>query len=153
MTDMTRRRLGALIETYGADPERWPAEERAPAEALLARSPEFAADLALARRIDIALDEASLAPAGADLRRRILAVPDRRPAWREILDALWPFESVLRPAAGLATAAVLGIVVGVTTPPAIATSSNDITVESAEPTEDVLLMIEGAVGVETEILR
>src|SRR6266702_3414702 len=37
---MTLQRLQQLLDAYGADPERWPAEERLAALALLAHSPE-----------------------------------------------------------------------------------------------------------------
>ena len=64
---MTRlARFRDLIGAYGADPRRWPPDERAEAEALLARSPEAAALQRTAAALDALLDRAP-APAAPRL--------------------------------------------------------------------------------------
>jgi hypothetical protein len=107
MTDdrtMTLERLRTLLDAYGAAPERWPAGERAAAEALLARSPEAQRWQAASRRLDALLDAAPPPRAASpDLARRILAATPRRPAPRvprvaRALATLVPFAA----AAGLA---------------------------------------------------
>ena len=50
---MNAERLDQILEMYGADPKRWPAEERAAAEALLASGVGVDA-LAEARALDLA---------------------------------------------------------------------------------------------------
>jgi hypothetical protein len=53
-------RLTTLLEAYGADPRRWPAAERADAQALLARSAEARALAQDAQVLDRVLDRAPL---------------------------------------------------------------------------------------------
>ena len=111
MTRMTR--FQALLEAYGAEPGRWPAQERAEAQALLATSAEAAALREAAARLDALLD---LAPAPAPARLSVSALAERvtRQAqeriapYRPLTDWLW-----VR-AAGLAAAAIIGFVVGAT---------------------------------------
>ena len=50
---MKQERLDQLIAAYGAEPARWPAKERADAEAMLG---EGATGLDAARALDAALD-------------------------------------------------------------------------------------------------
>jgi hypothetical protein len=79
---VTLERLRHLLEAYGADPERWPAEEREAALGLLAVSPEAQAARVEAARLDALLGLASAAEPSPDLSARILAAlpEDRRPA-------------------------------------------------------------------------
>ena len=72
-------RFRALVESYGANPERWPEEER---EAMreVAASGEARAWLNEQRRVDAWLDDApDLAPS-ADLLRRVAEIPARNEA-------------------------------------------------------------------------
>ncbi len=100
-------RLEALLGAYGAARERWPAERRAAAEALLARSPAAQTLYAAAARLDGLLDAARVEPAPAHLVGRVLAAapePAARPqGW---------LAGLIKPAAGLAFAAVLGLALG-----------------------------------------
>jgi len=100
-------RFEALLDAYGAEPRRWPAERRAWAEALLARSPEAAALRATAARLDGLLDATGVEPAPAYLVGRVLASAPRAAAPR----ASWS-AGLFKPAAGLAFAAVLGLALG-----------------------------------------
>jgi len=70
---MTLDRLQQLLDAYGADPMRWPEEERAAALAMLARSAEARAALADAERLDAILDLAESAEPSSDLAARIVA--------------------------------------------------------------------------------
>jgi anti-sigma factor RsiW len=112
---MTPDRLRTIIAAYGAAPARWPADERAAAEALLARSAEARALLAEAADIDAALDRALLTPPQLDPVALAAAAsarpqPRRRAAARRIdFGALFGWPRF----AALAAAAIAGIVIGV----------------------------------------
>ena len=107
-TDTEREALArfeGLLDAYGAEPRRWPADRRAAAEALLARSSEARALQAAARRLDALLDAAPAEPAPAHLIGRVIAAaPAPRRTGR--------FAGWLKPAAGIAFAAVLGLGLG-----------------------------------------
>lgn len=80
---MDKSRFAAIIGAYGADPRRWPADERAAAEAFAAREH---VDLCEARTVDALLDAAPPPSPHSDLlEARILAArrsPARlNPAW------------------------------------------------------------------------
>ena len=51
------KRLEQVLESYGADPGRWPAEERSGLESLLAESPDARALRDDAARLDSILDK------------------------------------------------------------------------------------------------
>lgn len=55
-TPMTLERFENLIAAYGAEPTRWPSDERAQAQEFLATSPEAQAALTDARDLDTVLD-------------------------------------------------------------------------------------------------
>jgi hypothetical protein len=99
-------RFEALLDAYGAEPRRWPEDRRAAAEALLARSAEAQALHAAAARLDALLDGAAVGPAPAHLVGRVIAAAPQ-PKARGGRFAGW-----LKPAAGLAFAAVLGLALG-----------------------------------------
>lgn len=108
-------RFRRLIEAHGGDPEHWPAERRAAAEALLRQSRRARDLLDEARQLDAALD-ADVRPGGDErlaalIVARATALPQERLGAAPIaigwsLPRLWP------QAAGLAAAGVLGFVVG-----------------------------------------
>jgi len=110
-------RLQHLLDAHGADPRRWPAAERADAEALIARDPQAARLADAARRLDQALDSFAVEPAGMALqeailrRARTLDAP-RRLSWRDMLGEFLPVRPLWPNLAGLAAAAVLGIGIG-----------------------------------------
>jgi hypothetical protein len=71
---MSPERFSHLADAYGADLRRWPANERAAAQALLAGgNPEALEALQLARRLDTLLDSHHVAAPTPDLVRRIRA--------------------------------------------------------------------------------
>ena len=101
---MDRTRFEHLLAAYGADFRRWPADERAAAEAFLAQYGEsVAAALEEARALDVALDGAKLAPAeSGGLAARILAAAPRTRSHHVDRRALW----------ALAACAVFGVLLG-----------------------------------------
>jgi hypothetical protein len=111
---MNRERLDELIDAYGADPVRWPAAERAAAQALLARTPDARTRLAEAAALDSRLDSwpgsvPALDP--ARLAAAASAVPQPRPLSRPRTAIRWtPF--AWQGAAGLAAAALAGFLIG-----------------------------------------
>jgi hypothetical protein len=140
-------RVRRLIEAYGADPERWPEGERGGAEAAAAASPDLRLALQREAALDDLLGALPAVHAGAALRRAVLAVPERTPAWRDWLAALWPFDGLWRPAAGLATAAVLGLAIGLATVPAVPDAAADETVEISGQLAALLVAAGGDEGV------
>ena len=110
---MTRSaRFRTLLGSYGADPGRWPPAERAAALALLQGSAEAGVLRDEAAALDALLDRAPRpAPPRLDaaaLAARITARPQERIRPYRLQEMIW-----LR-AVGLAAAAVIGFVVGVT---------------------------------------
>ncbi len=100
---MDRERFAELLDAYGADFRRWPAENRAGGAAFAAHNAEAASLLAEARRLDamldVARDDAAPSP---DLASRILAFAPRvvRPAFDR------------RAIFALAACAVFGVFIG-----------------------------------------
>ena len=117
---MTRlARFRELIGAYGAEPGRWPAEERAGAQALLGRSDEARALQREAATLDALLDQAPRPAlprlAAAALAARITARPQEPARSQGTIRPLWrPQETVWLRAVGLAAAAIIGFVVGTT---------------------------------------
>lgn len=56
---LTLRRFETLIDSYGADPRRWPEQVRADAQMLLSVSPEARSHLEEARMLDDVIEAAS----------------------------------------------------------------------------------------------
>jgi len=76
---MTLERLNEILDAYGADPERWPAEERQRALAFLTRSAEARARLDAAAHLDHVLDALPAPPPPSlDLESRITAMAPAR---------------------------------------------------------------------------
>lgn len=144
-------RLTSLIDAYGADPERWPADERAAALLLLAESAEARAYAEDAAALDALLDRVPLRPTvtvdPASLAARIARAParpqPRRRSFGERWGAeRWGFGFGWANVAALAAAGVVGFMVGwtdltavtpgTTTAPAI-TANRDI-VDAISPT-------------------
>lgn len=145
---MTVTRFAAILDAYGGVARRWPAAERAAAEALLAASPEARGLLAEATRLDRVLSAATAPAPSATLRAAILGAAPKpvaasRPRLAEIGRGLW--ESLagvltgelggLRPAgAVLGIALVLGVVAG----GALESQTETGTSVAAAPTPDLL---------------
>ena len=86
------KRLEQVLESYGADPERWPADDRSGLESLLAESPDARALRDAAARLDSILDTAGEIPTPPpQLAARILQgapgrkAPVRRGWWAAVV--------------------------------------------------------------------
>ncbi|MBL8560014.1 MAG: hypothetical protein JNM47_14920 [Hyphomonadaceae bacterium] len=102
--EMSRTRMQAILDAYGADARRWPAEERAAAEAwAAAHGDDFATMAREAQALDaaLALDVRESAD-DAKLAAQVSA----------ILVAPRPANDWWRPVAALAACAVLGVAIG-----------------------------------------
>ncbi|MFL9882366.1 hypothetical protein PQR66_04975 [Paraburkholderia agricolaris] len=79
---MTPERFHQIVEAYGADPRRWPQQERAAGQAwAAAHRAEADAMLADAAGIDAWLAADKVDPPGAALQQRIIgSAPARRPS-------------------------------------------------------------------------
>ena len=67
MSDLEKRRMKELGDAYGADPARWPADDRHLAKA------SGAADLRSAAKLDAVLDQASIPPVPKAFAVKIVA--------------------------------------------------------------------------------
>ena len=104
---MRIERLQALAEAYGGDLRRWPADQRAFAESLVAADPAARARLDQAAALDVLLDASPSVAPSADLTARVLrAAPGARAKSR-------PRRAVWFLGAGWAAAACAGVVAGV----------------------------------------
>lgn len=131
MTDLSENRLIELIEAYGADSARWPVAERAAGQALLARSPAARAAAQAAQSLDALLAQAPVSTASPALLERVLSaampvpapavLPARPGAWTRAAaflaaafrpPAAWSVSGILRPAALVLTAGVVGLGLG-----------------------------------------
>src|SRR6185503_3598891 len=99
-------RVVQLLQTYGAEPSRWPEDERAAAQALLASDPELGQLQAQARALDALLELPEPLEPSASLRRAVAEIP-LRAGRGTVLELPWPLSSVLRGA--LAAVFVLGL--------------------------------------------
>lgn len=112
-TDMTRERVLTLIDAYGGDPARWPEREREAALAMMSGDVDLARAAEEAARLDMALDALPAPLPNPSLRVALKEIPERSGG---VVDLIAGWFGLWRPAAGLAAAAVLGIIVGVTNP-------------------------------------
>lgn len=117
---MGEERFNALIESYGAAPERWPEAERAAALVLMEESPDARRRLNEASRLDGALDAAAAPPVPGDLRAAVrdigVALATRRAGSAPPVLLVWLARPALRGAA-MAVAVVLGLAVGMVVTP------------------------------------
>lgn len=120
---MTLERFAAIMDAYGTSPARWPADERAAAEALLAETPAAQALAAEVAKLDLMLAAASVEAPSAALVERLMAARPRAavvaPApqqdkgfFRRLIEALWPYGSPVIPSGALAASIMLGVVLG-----------------------------------------
>ncbi|MBI3784265.1 MAG: hypothetical protein HY270_12790 [Deltaproteobacteria bacterium] len=111
---MSLERLRALLDAYGANPDRWPPQERAAALALLEQSPEAQRWRDASARIDALLDHAPGFEVSATLiDRSLAAAPTPAPSanrtpppYRHTTRRVWAWR-IIAAAAPLAAAAVL----------------------------------------------
>lgn len=118
---MNNEQLQNFFDSYGADPARWPATQRAAIEDRLARDADARALLEGARRLDALLSRTVTRPGddemtAARVLTRLTTLPrQKRPLWRwpaVLLD--WQFAPAWPRMAALACCAVVGFMVGFT---------------------------------------
>ena len=122
--EMSLERLRAILDAYGAAPERWPAGERTAAVLLLDSSEEARRAHAEAMRLDIVLDHANAPPPPPELADRLhrrgasgRGIPR---AMAQLLSGrfagLRSFSNSLPRPVAFALTAVLGIAIGLAVP-------------------------------------
>ena len=117
------RALDELLDAYGADPERWPADDprRAAAWASIDAGDGAALQsLTAARALDRALDSVTAPAPSAALAGAVLQAAQRPEPGIRAWAGRFRNLSLLKPAGALACAALLGIAVGVQAPVPIA---------------------------------
>ncbi|GLQ05369.1 hypothetical protein [Sneathiella chinensis] len=116
-TDTDKQRLLRVLDAYGADPARWPPQDRQRLSPLLAApDPEVTAHLAEARTVDsLFKEQEQQAHAPSHLMGAVLNDADRLYGARDkgFLFLLRPFVGV---GSGLAFALMIGILVGILSP-------------------------------------
>ena len=108
-------RFRALVETYGANPDRWPADERHAMGDPFAESGDPRAWLSEQRRLDEALDGAGDIVPSPTLLRRVAEIPLRQPAASPAWMG-WPLGRLRNALALGAAVAAMGVGVGITMP-------------------------------------
>jgi hypothetical protein len=117
---MNLKRFKEIVEAYGADPARWPANERAAAEAFLAASSEARAVRDAEARLDTVLSRAESPAPSTELAARILRTAPTERRTRSAGLTSWLAElwegPIWQPATALAVSMVLGLAVGAFAP-------------------------------------
>jgi hypothetical protein len=118
---MTNKQLQTFLDRHGADPTRWPQDERAGVESLIARSAQARAMFAAAQRFDTALARHAAARLAADasvervLERLGAPLPRQQVSiWRlpaVLLD--WQFAPAWPRMAALGACALFGFFIGI----------------------------------------
>lgn len=118
-TPLSRERFQALLDAYGADPRRWPSEERQAAQALLAQDARARRLQDEAGQLDRLLDAWQAPEPSAALMGRILAAAPPEPAtdalpwWQRLVPLGW----LVRSATVMACAGIMGVIIGQHMPP------------------------------------
>ncbi|MCU0690152.1 MAG: hypothetical protein MUF54_01995 [Polyangiaceae bacterium] len=120
---MDLKRLEEMLDAYGTREEAWPAHEREQALALLQQSQAASRLRQEAATLDAMLDSLPALEPSAKLQATIMgAAPKPKRSWMDRLDQwaarMWPLGSNLQPAAALALAAAIGLLVGSVVPAA-----------------------------------
>jgi hypothetical protein len=108
---LSRARLLQLLDAYGADPARWPSDQRAAAEALLASDPEAQRALREAAALDDLLDGGVALEPSAALRRAVAEIP-LRAVGAPAAGLPWLLSSFARSALAASLVLALGVVAG-----------------------------------------
>jgi len=125
---MTRDEFADLIDRYGAEPERWPAERAAAAAALLAVDAGARADLAAARSLAALLGRvAEPAPLDAAALGRVLERARGERRRRESVMRLTP-RFAFAGVTGLVLCLAVGVALGLVVPAPVADPGDEIAV-------------------------
>lgn len=101
----------ALLDAHGHDSRDWPDQLRRTAEKLLVMSPEARALLSQDVSLHEALADLPTVKASGVVKARILQAFGEAPE-TNLLEALWPFGPLWRPATALIAVAALGLYLG-----------------------------------------
>ena len=118
---MNTDRLQKIIDSYGANTNRWPEHERTEAIDLLNASSEASELLMQARAIDTALDSFQVEPVNQALNSKILRHALKENTFEKLTAWLMPdldnvISSIWRPALAAAMSMTLGIAIGMALP-------------------------------------
>lgn len=136
---MNAQRFEALLETYGAEPLRWPEAER-PAAQAFSRTAQGQAAIEAARALDDELDAWVAVQPSRELRARVLAAAPGPRRWA--LPVQWV--RLWAPGAGLAAAGLAGVLFGVMLSGGGADSSAESLLAEAGAYDDAALTVEAA---------
>lgn len=139
--------FSAMLDQLGPELAYWDVAKADAGRRLLAASVEARALLKRAQSLDNLLRPGPALKASAGLRQRILAdaqisSPPEKSELGELMASIWPFGPFWRPAAGLVTAAVFGVIIGTTD----LTQPSDATITGAGLTEEVISLAQLASG-------
>src|SRR4051812_19954258 len=113
---MTLKQFKHLLDAYGADVQRWPAEDRRAARALLARDPAAHAAQHAAAEIDRWLetyDPPSEAGAAARIAADLTKLPPQAVDWRSAIGEFWWELRTLPRVPAIVAVVLLGFLAGV----------------------------------------
>jgi hypothetical protein len=149
---MTMDRLKTLLDAYGASPARWPAEERAAAEAMIAASDEARAAFAEAARLDSLLDRAAPPPPADRLGWRLRGIGPKAEPTVSSLQPRRGWMGSLARAAAVALAVAGGVAIGFSLPhddAAVTVAANDFGDAQAYAIayDDIEFLQEGSAGI------
>lgn len=139
---MTLDRFTAILDAYGAEPRRWPAEERDRASAFAHADPRGRALLAEARRLDATLDLDPAPTVRPELRARVLAAaptPSQALSW-----AVAGWARLWAPRAGLVAAGLAGVMFGAVLGGGDSDGGAQALLAEAEPYDEAVLSEGGA---------
>lgn len=139
-----RARVEDLLDRYGADPERFPADERDTARQLLKNDPALASRAQDAAALDALLSTSTAHTPSADLMRHVAEIPLHHPkATRSAAlseAAAPPFHFVRAALAGL-FAAAMGVVVGLQSlPTSVGQEDNLAMVDDGSESDELLTL-------------
>jgi len=124
-------RLAEILDAWGADSRRWPADEREAALALLAGSEAARALRADAASLDMLLDLA-VAPAPSPALMAAIMAGAEPAGWRRWLAEFWPVGPAWQPASAFAAALVLGVAIGIGAPDIVLPDTGDSAIADVE---------------------
>ncbi len=151
-TPISETRLMVLVEAWGPDIRRWPqAEQTQQARAALAApSPQLAACLHAADRLQSALDTLVMTAPPLGLAERVLAsAPGKQPQghkpdWRQTVRGWLAPQGVAWPAGAALASLAIGLLIGLQISPSpTATSAEDEAVYSALGLQDYTALAQG----------
>ena len=148
---MTPAEFANHLDRYGAQLPEWPVDMADAARLLLAKSEEARDAHRRAVRLDGVLALGGGETASDALRQRLIDAAQMIAAgedtgWRELAHSLWPFGPLWRPAAGLAAAAVVGVVIGLANP-----VQQAVSVDAGQALAEEILVLASADGSLQEI--